>query len=534
MPRPSRAPGNLDGLAAIAAPQAEPDESSVHPGPLFGWLKERGAGVLLHPTSLPGDQGCGVMDGHLVRFLDFLHNAGFRHWQLCPLGPTGYGDSPYQCFSAFAGNPYLIDLAPLVRSGLLEADDLAPLRALSAVRADYGALHRLKWPLLFKAHAAFLRAGGGPVADFAGFKAAHASWLPAYAAFRALKDRFGGKAWTQWPAAVRSHALAQQSPLFAQLAAAADAHAFTQYLFFGQWAEVRAAARQRGISIIGDVPLFVAADSADTWAHPELFELNPRTGRPLAVAGVPPDYFSADGQLWGNPLYRWPVHAAQDYAWWLARLRSAFALHDIVRFDHFRGFESCWRVPASARTARKGKWTPGPGLALFHAIRHAFPGAKLIAEDLGEITPAVRELLAATGLPGMAVLQFAFGGDAANAFLPHNHTANTAVYPGTHDNDTTIGWFRSADQRTRDHVCHYLRVDGHEIAWDFVRAAYASPARLAVIPLQDLLSLGSEARFNLPSKAEGNWQWRCTADQLARLEQGAAGYLRHLAALYGR
>ena len=533
MPRKSN-PANLEGLAAIAAPQAEPDESTDHPGPLFDWLKERGAGVLLHPTSLPGDQGCGVMDRQLTRFLDFLKNAGFRHWQLCPLGPTGYGDSPYQCFSAFAGNPYLIDLSRLVAAGHLAAEDIAPLRTLSKERTDYGALYRLKWSLLFKAHAAFLRSGGEPVADFARFKDTHTFWLPAYAAFRALKDHFGGKAWTQWPAEIRSYALAQQSPLLARLTVEVDAHAFTQYVFFSQWDEVRAAAQERGISIIGDVPIFVAADSADTWANPELFELNPKTGKPLAVAGVPPDYFSADGQLWGNPLYRWPAHAAQDYSWWLARMRAAFALYDIVRFDHFRGFESYWRVPAAAETARKGKWTPGPGLALFHAIRHAFPDAKLIAEDLGEITPAVRQLLAATGLPGMAVLQFAFGGDAKNAFLPHNHTANMVVYPGTHDNDTTISWFQSADQRTRDHACHYLRVDGHEIAWDFLRAAYASPARLAVIALQDLLSLGPEARFNLPSKAEGNWQWRYTADQLARLDQNAAGYLRHLAGLYGR
>jgi 4-alpha-glucanotransferase len=524
-----------EGLSAIAAPQAEPDEAADHPGPLFDWLQERGAGVLLHPTSLPGDQGCGVMGAELVRFLDFLKAAGFKRWQVCPLGPTGYGDSPYQCFSAFAGNPYLVDLRPLVAAGFLADADLGPLRALSAERTDYGALYRFKWPLLFQAHANFLAARDpGRLRDFDEFKAAQTAWLPAYAAFRALKDHFGGKAWTQWPAEVRTYAAAKNSALLAGLARETDAHAFTQYLFFRQWAEIGAAARERGISIIGDVPIFVAADSADTWANPELFELNPKTGKPLAVAGVPPDYFSADGQLWGNPLYRWPAHAADGYAWWLRRMRAAFALYDIVRFDHFRGFESYWRVPAAATTARKGKWTPGPGLALFHAIRHEFPGAKLIAEDLGEITPAVRRLLAATGLPGMAVLQFAFGGDAKNAFLPHNHAANTVVYPGTHDNDTTLGWFRAADQRTRDHVCHYLRVDGHEIAWDLLRAAYSSPARLSVVPLQDLLSLGAEARFNLPSKAEGNWQWRYTAAQLDALERNAAAYLRHLAGLYDR
>ena len=491
--------------------------------------------MLLHPTSLPGAQGCGVLDENLLHFLDFLRAAGFRYWQLCPLGPTGYGDSPYQCFSAFAGNPYLIDLAVLVRFGLLTAEELAPLAALPAERTDYGALHELKWPLLFKAHERFAATRPAlPYGDFAAFRRRHAAWLEPYAFFRALKDRFGGGAWTDWPVAVRSYPAARRSPLRRELAPAIAAHAFTQYLFFGQWALVRAAARERGLAIIGDIPIFVAADSADTWAHPRLFELDAATGRPLAVAGVPPDYFSKDGQLWGNPLYRWAAHRADGCAWWRTRLDAAFRLHDVVRIDHFRGFDACWRVPGRAKTARRGRWTPGPGLDFFCTMQRAFPRARIIAEDLGDITPSAARLRAATGLPGMAVLQFAFGGDAANAYLPHHHSANTVVYPGTHDNDTTLGWYRTAGERSRDHVRRYLRVTGAEIAWDFLRAAYASPARLAVIPLPDLLSLGSEARFNTPGRPSGNWQWRCTAAQLATLAAQSAPYLRELAVLYGR
>ena len=522
-------------LGAVAAPMAAPDEANDRPGPLFDWLKERGTGVLLHPTSLPGTQGIGVFDENLVAFLDFLKAAGIKYWQLCPLGPTGYGDSPYQCFSAFAGNPLLIDLAILVRFGLLTATELEPLAKLPADRADYGALFNLKWPLLFAAHKRFVaKKPALPYGDFAGFKKQQAQWLEPYTYFRALKDHFGGAAWDGWPADVRSYQSALKSPLRRELATAIDAHAFTQYLFFGQWAAVRTAARERGVEIIGDLPIFVASDSADAWSAPHLFELDPSTMRPIAVAGVPPDYFSEDGQLWGNPLYRWDVHTADGYAWWMARLRAAFELYDIVRIDHFRGFDAYWRIPWPAKTARKGEWIPGPGLDLFHAVHHAFPTARIIAEDLGVMTDSVRELLRASGLPGMLVLQFAFGGDATNAYLPHQHTINAVVYPGTHDNDTTIGWYRSAEEKVRDHVRRYLRVSGEEIAWDFLRSAYASPARLAVIALPDLLSLGTEARFNTPSLAQGNWQWRCTRAQLASLATNSATYLQQLAALYGR
>ncbi|HTL69148.1 MAG TPA: 4-alpha-glucanotransferase [Lacunisphaera sp.] len=503
--------------------------------PLFDWLRERAAGVLLHPTCLPGDQGCGVLDRHAVAFLDFLRAAGMKYWQVCPLGPTGYGDSPYQCFSAFAGNPYLIDLAALVEAGLLAAPDLAGLAALPREHVDYGALYRLKPALLATAHARFAaRPVALPYGDFAAFCAAQAGWLDDYAAFRALKDHFAGAAWWDWPAEARDHRRALPSPLLRRLAPAIASVKFGQYLFFGQWAQIRAAAHARGVELIGDLPIFVAADSADAWAHPELFELAPGTLRPVAVAGVPPDYFSADGQLWGNPLYAWPAHAADGYAWWLARLRASFALCDVVRIDHFRGFDAYWRVPLPAENARQGEWIPGPGLDLFRAFRAALPDARIIAEDLGVLTDSVRRLRTDTGLPGMSVLQFAWGGDATNAYLPHNATANSVVYAGTHDNDTTLGWYRTAPEAERDHVRRYLRVSGDDIAWDFIRTACASVARLAILTLPDILGLGAEARFNTPSRAEGNWQWRVRSAALEKISGGTAAYLRELAQLTGR
>ena len=504
-------------------------------GPLFSWLQDRGAGVLLHPTSFPGNQGIGTLDAAAERFLDFLAAAGLRHWQICPLGPTGFGDSPYQCFSAFAGNPYLIDLEALVTAGLLDSADLRPLRALPVDRIDFGALYHLKWPLLHAAHAR-LSAGKGrePYGSFADFKRLHAEWLAPYALFRALKDHHHGQPWWDWPAGLRTHAGAAASPIARTLATAIDAHAFTQYLFFSQWSQVRAAAARRGIAIIGDLPIFVARDSADVWAEPNLFELDPQTAQPLAVAGVPPDYFSAEGQLWGNPLYRWEHHAADGFAWWMRRLRTAFAQHDVVRIDHFRAFDEYWRIPFPAATARHGTWEPGPGRRFFEQVRATFPEARIIAEDLGELTPSVIRLREETGLPGMAILQFAFGGGADNSYLPHQLSRNSVLYPGTHDNDTTRGWYASAPEAARDHARRYLEVNGTEISWDFIRAAYRSVSRLAVLPLQDLLSLDSRARMNTPGKPEGNWQWRYSSAQLASLGGDTTAYLRRIGELYGR
>jgi len=502
---------------------------------LFSWLSSRSAGVLLHPTSLPGSQGIGTLDSSAVRFLDLLKAAGMSWWQVCPLGPTGYGDSPYQCFSAFAGNPYLIDLQDFVARKLLTAEELAPLARLGALQVDYGALYQLKWPLLRKAYERHTACGSPALGseEFSQFKAQQASWLEPYAWFRGLKDNFGGRPWWEWPAEARSVA-ALPAALRAKLKDAVGAHQFYQYAFFSQWRRLRSEAAKRGIGIIGDIPIFVAADSADAWASPGLFELG-ADGQPIAVAGVPPDYFSADGQLWGNPLYRWDVHAKDGYAWWKERLRASFDMCDIVRIDHFRGFDAYWRIPLPAKTARTGEWVPGPGLAFFKAVKKAFPQARIIAEDLGLLTPTVEALLKETGLPGMAVLQFAFGGDAKNSYLPHNLARNGVIYPGTHDNDTTLGWYAGADEKTRDHVRRYLQMDGKEVGWDFIRQAYFAVSRIAIIPMQDLLSLGSEARLNSPGRPDGNWRWRLASADIERMiTNGSAAYLSGLAELSGR
>jgi 4-alpha-glucanotransferase len=502
---------------------------------LFNWLNQRSSGTLLHPTSFPGTQGCGVLDKAVDDWLDFLAEAEIHYWQVCPLGPTGFGDSPYQCFSAFAGNPYLIDLAALKCFGLIDNDDLAALAALPQDYVDFGALYQTKIPILLRAFERFQHNTPTlPYGDFAQFRQQHASWLDAYALFMALKDAHQGKPWWEWPPALRFYECARQADLPGEVRERAAAHAFFQYLFFGQWQAVHERARQRGIEIIGDAPIFVARDSADVWAHPQLFLIDQVSGTPHKVAGVPPDYFSADGQLWGNPLYDWPQHSQTGFAWWIERLRANFALCDVLRIDHFRAFDRYWEIPASAATAREGEWKNGPGIAFFKAVARALPGAQLIAEDLGELSPSVHELRQACGLPGMVILQFAFGGEADNSYLPHHHQTNSIVYPGTHDNNTTRGWHDESDEKTRDHVRRYLRISGQDIAWDFIRSAYASPCNLAIIPLQDFMTLDASARFNTPGTPSGNWQWRYTHAALAELRARSAKDIQQLGKLYGR
>ncbi len=505
-------------------------------GPLWQWLQHRHSGVLFHPTALPSQQGVGVLQPRVAgELFDYLAAAGIRYWQVCPLGPTGYGDSPYQCFSAFAANPYLIDVEALEAAGLIQHEDWTELRRLPEDKVDFGWLYVTKWPVLKRAYevARHRRYRDLPYGDLSEFERKQASWLKPYALFVALKEYHGGKPWWEWPTQHRFLAKAVKAKLPTSVQARAEAEVFYQYLVFGQWREIRAAAAERGLSIIGDAPIFVARDSADVWARPDLFLIDRESGAPVVVAGVPPDYFSADGQLWGNPLYDWPAHAAEGYTWWIERLRANFAMCDVVRIDHFRAFDTYWAIPAAAATAREGEWRQGPGLDFFRNVRDALPDARLIAEDLGDLFESVRELRDACGLPGMSILQFAFGGESDNLYLPHNLVANSVVYPGTHDNDTSLGWYASASPKARDHVRRYLRVDGREIGWDFIRSAYASVARLAVLPIQDLLSLGSEGRFNTPGVASGNWQWRCTAQQLASLH-GNAAYLRELGELHGR
>ncbi len=504
--------------------------------PLYNWLNERSAGVLLHMSSLPSDTGIGNLGTGAYRYIDFMESAGLSVWQICPLGPTGYGDSPYQCFSAFAGNPYFIDLEPLVADGLIEPNELHVLQELPHDSVDYGRLYCAFWPILRAAYERFKASGADHFRDYGNLKTFHksqASWLDDFTLFLALKAHFGGQCWLDWPEDFRDHKKVKKQELPQEVLDTAAAHVFYQYLFYAQLAKLRAYAEAHGVEILGDVPIFVALDSSDVWANPELFQLR-KDGNPKAVAGVPPDYFSADGQLWGNPLYDWEAHEATGFTWWIERVRSNLDFYDIVRLDHFRGFESYWSVPASATTARNGKWIKCPGLKLFKAIHAACPNAKLIAEDLGVITDDVNELRKATGLPGMAVLQFAFGGEADNAYLPHNYTRNCVTYSGTHDNDTTFGWYGQLDEDTQDHIRRYLGVSGDSISWDFVRAAIKSCAYLAVFPLQDLMSLGAEARLNTPGSPVGNWQWRYLPYQLDELELNSAPYLREQLFLYGR
>lgn len=500
------------------------------------WMDRRGVGVLMHPTALPGVHGVGNIGCSALDFLEILDGCGLSYWQMFPLGPTGFGDSPYQTFSAFAGNPYLIDLNELVDIGLLERSDLEDLACLPVGRVDYGALYTLFMPLLLRAARAFFEFGARGLPDspaFADFCDNEAHWLDDYAAFQALKAYHHGRCWLEWPRELRSPSGFASSTLGTKLAGAMRHQKFIQYVFWCQFERLRAAASSRGIHLIGDVPIFVALDSADVWANPELFHLR-KDGRPSSVAGVPPDYFSEDGQLWGNPLYNWKVHQQSDYKWWLARLQHAMRQFDIMRLDHFRGFAAYWSIPAGSKTARPGRWVGGPGEKFFAVVMDRLPGIRIIAEDLGEITADVIELRRKFRLPGMAVLQFGFEGMADGTFLPHRHEALQVVYTGTHDNDTSLGWFQAQSSEVQDYLRRYLRVDGSGMPWDLIRTAYESVANLAIIPLQDFLSLGSEARMNRPGDPHGNWSWRVEQSQLDHFVATSGAYLKELAELYAR
>ena len=504
--------------------------------PLYNWLKERAAGVMLHISSLPSDTGIGNLGAGAYRYIDFLNAAGISIWQICPLGPTGFGDSPYQCFSAFAGNPYFIDLQPLLQEGLITKEEYASLADLPRDHVDYGALYLSIWPVLRKAYRRFKNSKKKQFQDYgtvSKFLEDQGHWLEDYALFISLKESFGDKCWLDWPAEYSDANLAKSQDLSNDVKNAADAHIFFQYIFYAQLNKLRAYAGSRGVEIMGDAPIFVALDSSDVWAKPELFQLK-KSGQPKAVAGVPPDYFAVDGQLWGNPLYDWAEHEQTGFAWWIQRIKSNLEFYDIVRLDHFRGFESYWSVPSTETTARNGSWIPCPGLELFKTLCKACPEAKLVAEDLGEITEEVNELREITGLPGMAVLQFAFGSDSNNTYLPHNYERNCVAYTGTHDNDTSLGWYQALDDATQDYIRCYLGITGDTIAWDLVRVAIESSALLAIFPLQDLMSLGNEARLNTPGAPSGNWQWRYQSNQLEQLQSDSSTYLREYLALYGR
>lgn len=484
----------------------------------------RSAGVLLHPTSLPGPGGIGDLGPEALRFLDFLGRAGVALWQMLPLGPTGYGNSPYQCFSSFAGNPLLIHLPE------------APAR-LPAHHVDFPRVIARKRAAL-RRHTAQYHAGDA----YRRFVAEQAWWLEDYALFMALKDAHDGVAWTEWEpgAALRDPAALEQWR--DRLAADVEHYRREQALFFAQFGALRDAARGAGVLLMGDVPIYVAHDSADVWANRALFKLDAH-GRLVVQAGVPPDYFSATGQLWGNPIYDWDAMRAEGFAWWIRRMRSAFGRFDLVRIDHFRGFEAFWEVPAEEGTAIHGRWVKGPGAGFFEAISAALGPMPIVAENLGVITPEVELLRERFGYPGMAILQFAFGTDGqANTFLPHTYPRELVVYTGTHDNDTVRGWWDSTGQadstrtpedvaREKDHALRYLGTDGSDMPWTLIRAVLASVANTAIIPMQDLLSLGSEARMNLPGRESGNWEWRFGWDQVPA---EMVARLRDLVLLYGR
>jgi 4-alpha-glucanotransferase len=487
----------------------------------------RRSGILLHPTSLPGRYGIGDLGPEAIRFLDFLAGAEQRLWQVLPLGPTGYGDSPYQCFSAFAGNPLLVSLDLLVEEGLLTSDDVAEA-ALPEGQADYGAALAFKLPRLVTAYE---RAKEKPDVQrgFEAFCREQSAWLDDYALFMAVKQAHDGVSWTDWGPEIRARRPRALAHWRKDKAEEVRALQFAQYLFFNQWRAVKKAARDRGIEVMGDIPIFVAHDSADVWAHPELFRLK-TDGTPEVVAGVPPDYFSATGQLWGNPLYRWDEMARRGYAWWLDRFRATFELVDRVRLDHFRGFEAYWEVPAGEKTAVKGQWVKGPGAMFFDALKAELGELPIVAENLGLITPEVEALRQRFDFPGMAILQFAWGSDSqGSTFIPHNYPRRLAVYTGTHDNDTTVGWWtagvgdstRTIDEveRERDYARRYMNTDAREVHWDFIRTVLASVADLAIVPLQDVLGLGSEARMNLPGRPGGNWRWRFTPGALTDVVQ---------------
>lgn len=492
---------------------------------------ERSSGILLHPTSLPGRYGIGDIGPQAHSWIDFLSSAGCGLWQVLPIGPTGYGDSPYQSFSAFAGNPYLISPELLLEQGLLHSNDLVERPDFSPSRVDFGGLIPWKTGLLDRAFIQFQQAAPkGLRAEFEDFKVRHSYWLEDFGLFMALKEAHGGGPWVNWP-----------KPLLARergaLNQARDLHSvdiqrqeFRQFIFHRQWESLREHAHQEQIRIVGDIPIFVAHDSAEVWAHPELFFLD-RQGNPTVVAGVPPDYFSKTGQLWGNPLYRWDVHQADGYSWWIKRLSSVLNMVDIARLDHFRGFAGYWEIPFGAKTAEKGRWVSGPAEDFFTTIEQELGDLPIIAEDLGVITPDVVAMREKFKLPGMCIIQFAFTGDPKDPFLPHNHQQNSVIYTGTHDNDTARGWYQRVPEEEKAFYRKYLHRDGRQVAWDMIRTAWGSVAVFAIAPMQDFLDLGNEARMNYPGNPSGNWNWRMQASDLTPELQEA---IREINFLYDR
>ncbi len=460
---------------------------------------ERRAGVLMHISSLPGNRGIGSMGKEAYEFVDFMADAGLKLWQVLPLCPTSYGDSPYQSPSALAGNPYFIDIDTLIADGLLTEEE-APVYDMGYV--DYEKVYNERYDTLRKAFKRFIKT---PPEDYAAFKKENAFWLNDYAVFMALKEAHGMQAWETWEDEYRLRTVK-----LTKFARAGEFHKFLQYEFFKQWAALKAYANSKGVSIVGDMPIYVAYDSVEVWGNPQLFKLNEDLSRKV-VAGVPPDYFSADGQLWGNPIYDWDHMKATGYAWWVMRMRMALKLYDIVRIDHFRAFADYYEIPADRTDAKVGDWRNGPGMELFDTVNRELDNPAIIAEDLGELHDCVRELVRQTGYPGMKIMQFSFDGDPHNDFYYTNYKPNCVAYTGTHDNDTTRGWFESLDDRNKDLVRRTLGYYGDNITWEIIERLYSSAADTVIIPMQDFLDLPTSARMNIPSTLGGNWSWRSDA-----------------------
>lgn len=477
-------------------------------------LTDRASGILLHPTSLPGALGAGDFGPDAYKFVDWLASAGQTYWQVLPLGEIGPGNSPYMSSSAFAGSILLIDLVELSHQGWLCSDDLVPHPDFQSDRVNFTLLRPFRIERLRRAAKKFFAGSHDNMhREYTEFCLTEKEWLEDYALFMAIAERENWREWSLWPKEL-AHRDAQALRTIESICDEDIGFwKFCQWSFARQWSNLRLYASERGVKIIGDVPIFVAYHSADVWAHQRLFELD-ENGRPLVVAGVPPDYFCETGQLWGNPLYRWNIHEQSGYAWWIARLRHALQLADLVRIDHFRGFAAYWQVAADAPNAIHGKWVPGPGVKLFEAFERAFPHLPIIAEDLGLITHDVIELRDQFNLPGMRILQFAFAEGESNHFLPHHYIPNTIAYTGTHDNDTILGWWSSNSKQEKTFARHYLGTDGHEIHWDMMRAISNSVANIVIFPLQDVLGLSGDHRMNFPGRTTGSWEWRFSWNQI--------------------
>lgn len=492
-------------------------------------MTSRSCGVLMHITSLPGPYGIGSMGRYGKQFIDFLNEAGQKYWQILPVGPTGYGNSPYQAFSAFAGNPFIIDIEQLVESGYLTTEEVNKVDLNGREeRVDYNKIIAYKIDLLKLSYQAYKK--DSKRASLETFKLKN-HWLEEYSLFMSLKEHHENRPWQEWTLEYKQRDAKALESFKKDNHEAISFWVYLQWVFFEQWLTLKKYANAKGVEIVGDMPIYVSSDSADTWAHTELFYFD-ESSNPIAVAGCPPDAFSETGQLWGNPLYDWDKNEETGFQWWIERMKSSMDLYDVIRIDHFRGFESYWEIPAEDDTAENGRWIKGPGMKLFEAIHSAIPSMRIIAEDLGFLTEKVIQLVKDSGYPGMKVLQFAFDSREESDYLPHNYDKHCIVYTGTHDNDTVVGWFDSASKEDVALAVEYLALNTDETYhWGYIRGAWSSVAQTAIAPMQDFLGLGTEHRMNIPSTIGGNWEWRVKEDDLS---DALASRMRQLTNIYGR